>query len=80
MGLSLEILPDPCYAFTNQYGVDAMLPKTRDVKFTYEDYLLFPDDGKRHELIDGEHYMTPVPSMNTTVLPSTGLLTLSSRP
>ncbi len=32
------------------------------VKFTYEDYLLFPEDGKRHELIDGEHYMTPAPS------------------
>ena len=31
-------------------------------KFTYEDYLLFPDDGKRHELIDGDHYITPAPS------------------
>ncbi len=31
------------------------------VKFTYEDYLLFPDDGKRHELIDGEHFVTPSP-------------------
>lgn len=32
------------------------------VKLTYEDYLLFPDDLKRHELIDGEHYVTPAPS------------------
>ena len=32
------------------------------VKLTYEDFLLFPDDGKRHELIDGEHYVTPSPS------------------
>ena len=30
-------------------------------KFTYEDYLIFPDDGKRHELIDGDHYVTPAP-------------------
>jgi Uma2 family endonuclease len=30
-------------------------------KFTYEDYLLFPDDGKRHELIGGDHYVTPSP-------------------
>lgn len=29
---------------------------------TYEDYVLFPDDGKRHEIIEGEHYMTPSPS------------------
>jgi len=25
----------------------------RGVKLTYDDFLLFPDDGKRHELIDG---------------------------
>jgi Uma2 family endonuclease len=31
------------------------------VKFTYEDFVLFPDDGHRHELIDGEHYVTPSP-------------------
>jgi Uma2 family endonuclease len=30
-------------------------------KLTYEDYLLFPDDGKRHEIIDGEHYVTAAP-------------------
>ncbi|MFY9270816.1 MAG: Uma2 family endonuclease [Candidatus Manganitrophaceae bacterium] len=39
-----------------------MSPQANKVKFTYEDYLLFPDDGKRHELIDGEHYVTPAPS------------------
>ena len=32
-------------------------------KLTYEDLLLFPDDGKRHELIDGEHYVTPSPNL-----------------
>lgn len=32
-------------------------------KLTYEDFLLFPeDDGLRHELIDGEHFVTPAPS------------------
>ena len=31
------------------------------VKFTYEDFLNFPNDGKRHEIIDGEHYVTPSP-------------------
>jgi Uma2 family endonuclease len=33
------------------------------VKLTYDDYLLFPDDGQRHELIDGEHYVTPSPNI-----------------
>jgi Uma2 family endonuclease len=32
------------------------------VKLTYDDFVLFPDDGKRHELIDGEHYVTPCPN------------------
>ncbi|WP_454064199.1 Uma2 family endonuclease [Candidatus Nitrospira salsa] len=32
-----------------------------DLKFTYEDYLEFPEDGNRHELIEGEHYVTPAP-------------------
>jgi Uma2 family endonuclease len=33
----------------------------RSSQLTYEDYLLFPDDGKRHEIIDGDHYVTPSP-------------------
>jgi Uma2 family endonuclease len=32
-------------------------------KLTYDDFLLFPDDGMRHELIDGEHHVTPSPNM-----------------
>ncbi len=31
-------------------------------RLTYRDYLLFPEDGNRHELIDGEHFVTPAPS------------------
>ncbi len=32
-------------------------------KLTYEDFLLLPeDDGKRHEIIDGEHFVTPAPN------------------
>ena len=30
-------------------------------KLTYTDFLAFPDDGMRHELIDGVHYVTPSP-------------------
>jgi Uma2 family endonuclease len=26
-----------------------------------DDFMLFPDDGRRHEIIDGEHYVTPSP-------------------
>ncbi|HVS03220.1 MAG TPA: Uma2 family endonuclease [Thermoanaerobaculia bacterium] len=30
-------------------------------KLTHDDYLRFPDDGQRHELVDGEHFVTPSP-------------------
>lgn len=40
-----------------------MSPHPRHVRFTYEDFLLFPDDGKRHEIIDGDHFITPAPNI-----------------
>ena len=33
------------------------------VKLTYDDFVHFPDDGKRHELIEGVHYVTPSPNI-----------------
>lgn len=39
-----------------------MHPASDRVKLTYEDLLALPDDGMRHELIDGEHYVTPSPA------------------
>jgi Uma2 family endonuclease len=35
--------------------------RAEPIRYTYEDYLTFPDDGRRHELIDGEHFVTPAP-------------------
>jgi len=37
-------------------------PASPGLKLTYDDFVLFPDDGKRHEIIDGEHYVTPSPN------------------
>ncbi len=52
-----------------------MTPSSPGVKLTYDDFVQFPDDGQRHELINGEHYVTPAPnakhqtvSVNLTVL------------
>jgi Uma2 family endonuclease len=44
-------------------GSDRVKPATPGLKLTYDDFVLFPDDGKRHELIDGEHYVTPSPNL-----------------
>ena len=39
------------------------IPSPSSLKLTYEDYALFPDDGRRHELVDGEHCVSPAPSL-----------------
>ena len=36
---------------------------TSHTRLTYQDFLNFPDDGQRHELIAGEHYVTPSPNI-----------------
>ena len=35
---------------------------TSKKKLGYPEYVCFPDDGKRHEIIDGDHYINPAPS------------------
>jgi len=49
-------------------GEDVMQQGTRDRRLTYDDVLLSPDDGQRHELIDGKHYVTPSPNARHQVL------------
>ena len=40
-----------------------MYTMTRDVKLSYDDLLRLPDDGLRHELIDGVHHVTASPNL-----------------
>lgn len=37
-------------------------------RLTYDDFVRFPDDGLRHEIIDGVHYVTPSPLVRHQVL------------
>ena len=37
-------------------------PRTQ-TRLTYADLVQFPDDGQRHELLDGEHVVTPSPNV-----------------
>ena len=32
-------------------------------KLTWNDYLDFPEDGRRHEIVDGDHYVTASPAL-----------------
>ncbi len=38
-----------------------MAPHDSSPKLTYEDYLRIPEDRKRHEIIDGVHYVSGTP-------------------
>ena len=33
----------------------------RKTRLTYEDYLQFPEERRRHEIIDGDHYLSAAP-------------------
>lgn len=37
-------------------------PSSLRARLGYREYCCFPDDGRRHEIIDGDHYTTPAPS------------------
>ena len=39
-----------------------------DMRLTYDDLEYFPEDGKRREIIDGDLYVTPSPSLRHQVL------------
>ena len=56
-----------------------MTKLTSDVKLTWDDLLLFPEDGKKHEIIDGEHFVTatPVRRHQVIVMNLGGLTTLA---
>ena len=63
-----------------QTGNDMKPATGPSAKFTYEDFLNFPSDGKRHEIIGGDHYVTLSPntkhqtvSLNLTLLMGTYL-------
>lgn len=44
-----------------------MAPQT-SIKLTYEDYAAIPDDGRRHEILDGEHYVNPAPNIRHQII------------
>lgn len=49
-------------------GSGSVRPVSPGVKLTYDDFVLFPEDGRRHELIDGGHFVTPAPNMKHQVI------------
>ncbi len=44
------------------------MARTASGRLTYDDLLAFPDDGLRHELIDGEHYVAPAPNLKHQIV------------
>ncbi len=38
-----------------------MAAQRSELRLGYADYVHFPDDGCRHEIVDGDHYVNPAP-------------------
>ena len=50
----------PFFILTGLKSMDTRITPT--TKYSYREYQLFPDNGMRHEIVDGDHYMSPAPS------------------
>ena len=59
-------------------GSDRVRPSNPGLKLTYDDFVQFPDDGKRHEIIDGEHYVTPSPRTRHQIIVGNFYLLIAS--
>ena len=53
---------------TIQARLEVAVQNNSATKLTYDDYLRFPDDGLRHEIIEGEHYVTASPVTQQRIL------------
>lgn len=47
---------------TDPQNAPSASPVLPPAKLGYREYCCFPDDGRRHEIIDGDHYVNPAPS------------------
>lgn len=54
------------------------MPTCLESKWTYDDYLLFPEDGRHHEILDGKLYVTPSPHTKHQRVSRNLLLALAS--
>lgn len=49
-------------AMTSPLATRRTMQPTRQRRWTYADYCRIPADGKRHEIVDGRHFVNPAPS------------------
>ncbi len=49
------------------------------VRYTYTDYQSIPEDHRRHEIVDGELFVTPVPRLNHQQVARDVMLALTTR-
>lgn len=45
------------------YASETMASNPPSTKWDYASYAAIPDDGRRHEIIDGEHFVNPAPNL-----------------
>lgn len=53
-------------------------PSSFGARLTYDDLARMPDDGLRHEIIDGVHYVTPSPAFRHQIVSKRVLLAIDT--
>jgi Uma2 family endonuclease len=58
----MQTLSEHSFIMPTSSGILRTSGPVSGTKLTYRDYVLFPADGHRHEIIDGRHYMNAAPN------------------
>jgi hypothetical protein len=56
-------LPRASIAAFAESRVMSVAKKVAQTRWNYDAYCAIPDDGQRHEIIDGEHFVNPAPNL-----------------
>lgn len=56
-------IPRTSIAAFAESRVMSVAKKVAQTRWNYDAYCAIPDDGQRHEIIDGEHFVNPVPNL-----------------
>lgn len=65
---SQEVVCATMYNSRQERGNAMATPSSFDARLTYDDLARMPDDGMRHEIVDGVHYVTPAPDVRHQLL------------
>lgn len=66
------------YNSRDERGKAMATPSSFGARLTYDDLVRMPEDGMRHEIIDGVHYVTPSPAFRHQIVGKRVLLAIDN--